>query len=75
MPLEIKRSNENENSQNLIRRFSKKIKQSGILLEARKKTYKKRALSNQLKKRAALRREELKKKYQELNKMGKLRKK
>lgn len=72
MALEIKRSSENENSQGLIRRFSKKMKQSGILLEARKKLYKKRSLSPQLKKRAALRREQLKKEYQELNKMGKL---
>ncbi|MDD5606466.1 MAG: hypothetical protein PHN37_01210 [Candidatus Pacebacteria bacterium] len=74
MPLEVKRSNEHENSQNLIRRFSKKMKQSGILIEARKKVYKKRPLSPQLKKRAALRREELKKEYQKLAKLGKLKK-
>ncbi len=74
MPLEAKRSSEQESSQSLIRRFSKKIKKSGILLEARKKAYKKRSLSPQLKKRAALRREKLKKEYQTMAKMGKFKK-
>lgn len=74
MPLKVKRSNENESSQNVIRRFTKKIKQSGILIEARKKVYKKRPLSPQLKKRAAIRREELKKEYQKLAQLGKLKK-
>ncbi len=75
MPLEVKRTNENESSQNVLRRFSKKMKQSGILIQARKEAYKKRPLSNQLKKRAALRREQLKKEYQKLAKMGKLKRK
>ncbi len=74
MPLEVKRSSEQENSQSLLRRFSKRIKKSGILLEARKKAYKKRNLSSQLKKRAALRREKLKKEYQKMAKMGKFKK-
>ncbi len=72
MPLEVKKSNKNESGQNLTRRFSKKMKQSGILLEARKTNYRKRKLSPQLKKRAALRRERLKKEYQKKAKMGQL---
>lgn len=62
-----------ETSQSLIRRFSKRIKRSGILLQARKIRYKKRDKSGQMKKRAALRRVELKQKYEELEKAGKVR--
>jgi|AntAceMinimDraft_4_1070372.scaffolds.fasta_scaffold29822_3 hypothetical protein len=62
-----------ETSQSLIRRFSKRIKRSGILLQARKIRYRKKDKSGQMKKRAALRREELTKKYEELEKTGKVR--
>jgi hypothetical protein len=71
MPLKVKKKDK-ENNQSLVRRFSQKMKRSGILLEARDKQFKKRTKSNQLKKRAALRREDLKKKYKELKKMGKI---
>lgn len=71
MPLRIKKKDK-ENNQSLVRRFSQKMKRSGILLEARGRRFKKRTKSDQLKKRAALRREDLKKKYKELKKMGKL---
>jgi len=70
MALEIKKQGK-ETSQNLVRRFSKRMKQSGILLRARKSRFKERAKSAQMKKRSALRREELKKKYEKLEKMGK----
>jgi hypothetical protein len=70
MPLEIKKQG-GETSQNLVRRFSRRIKQSGILLRVRKARYKKRSKSHQMKKRSALRREELKKKYELLEKLGK----
>ncbi len=70
MALEIKREGK-ETSQSLIRRFSKRIKQSGILLQARKIRYKRRPKSSQMKKRAALRKEELKKEYEKLEKMRK----
>jgi hypothetical protein len=71
MALEIQKQDK-ETSQNLIRRFSKRIKRSGILLQARKIRYKKRPESNQMKKRTALRREELTQKYKELEKTGKI---
>jgi len=70
MALEIKKQ-ERETSQNLIRRFSKRMKRSGILLQARKIRYKRRPKSRQMKKRAALRKEELKKEHEKLEKMGK----
>jgi len=72
MPLEVRKQSNRETSQSLIRRFSQKIKKSGILLEARKRRFKIRTKSNQLKKRSALRREKKKKEYDELKKLGKV---
>jgi ribosomal protein S21 len=68
MALEI-RKQERETSQNLIRRFTKRVQKSGILLQARKIMFKRRQKSDEAKKRAALRREELKKHYQKLKKL------
>ena len=70
MALEIKKEGR-ETSQNLVRRFSKRMKQSGLLLRARKSRFRKKAKSPQMKKRSALRREELKKEYEKMEKMGK----
>lgn len=71
MPLKVQKQ-DRESTQGLIRRFSQKMRKSGILLEARKKQFKRRGKSSQLKKRAALRREELRKRYEKLKKLGKL---
>ena len=71
MPLEVKKQ-ERETSQNLIRRFTKSIQKSGILLRARKIRFKGKEKSEQMKKRAALRREEKKKEYEKLEKLGKI---
>ncbi len=73
MSLEIKKT-ERETSQNLVRRFSKRVKQSGILIQARKNRFQKKTKSNQMKKKAALRREHLKKEYQRLEKLGQTKK-
>lgn len=72
MALEITKK-ERETSQGLIRRFSKRVKQSGILRRVRKRKYKQRKKSRQLKNRAALRREEKKKEYQKKKKLGLIR--
>ena len=71
MPLEIKKQ-ERESSQSLIFRFTKAIKQSGILLRARKIRFKRKEKSRDMKKKEALRREEMKKEYERLKKIGKL---
>jgi len=71
MSVEVKKS-ERENSQSLIRRFTKKVQQSGILLRARKTRFHNREKSRQMKKRAALRREALRKEYEKLKKLGKI---
>jgi len=71
MALEILKQ-ERETSQSLVRRFQKRIQQSGLLLRARKIRFRQRRKSEQMKKRAALRREELKKEYEKLKKLGKI---
>jgi len=71
MPLKVQKQ-DRESTQGLIRRFSQKMRKSGILLEARKKQFRRRGKSSELKKRAALRREELRKRYEKLKKLGKL---
>ena len=71
MSLEVKRQ-EGESLQSLIRRFSRRMQQSGILIRARKHRYQKKPKSNGAKKRAALRREELRIEYARLKKLGAL---
>jgi len=70
MVLEVKRK-EKESSQNLIRRFGKSVQQSGILTRARKFRFKARKKSPEMKKRAALRREEKKRAFIKMKKEGK----
>ena len=70
MSIQIKK-NPRETSQNLVRRFSRRIQQSGVLRRARNIRFTKRGKSEQLKKKTALRKQELKKEYQILEKLGK----
>ena len=69
MVLEVKKQNR-ETSQGLIRRFSRSIQRSGILLRARAIRFRKKDKSKQIKKRTALKKEELKKEYEKLKKLG-----
>ena len=71
MPLEIKKQTR-ETSQSLVRRFAKRVQQSGILVRARKVRFRERTKSKQMKKRSALRREELRQKYERLKKLGEI---
>lgn len=70
MALEIKKK-EKESSQNLVRRFTKSIKGSGILIRTRKAAFRERKKSKEMKKKAALRREEIKREIVRLKKLGK----
>ncbi|MCD6429458.1 hypothetical protein J7L09_02055 [bacterium] len=63
---------DHENSKQLVNSFLRRLKQSGILKQAKESMYRDRPLSRKLKIRAALRREELKKYYQKLEKLGKI---
>ena len=65
MPIKVEKQGK-ESTQNLARRFTQKLRKSGTLLEARKRRFKKRPKSAQLKKRSALRR--IKKKTEALKK-------
>lgn len=73
MALKIHRRGK-ESPHSLVRRFTRSIRESGILVRKRKIRFKKRRKSEESKKRAALRREELKKEYERLKKLGKLKK-
>ena len=55
MPVQVTKK-EKETSQNLVHRFTKTVRQSGVLLELRKKRFFKRAKSDLVNKRSALRR-------------------
>lgn len=74
MAIEVKKQ-ERENTQSLIRRFTRRVQQSGVLVRARKIRFRQRPKSRSAKKAAALRREELRKEYFKLRKLGKLEKK
>ena len=71
MPIKIQRKGK-ESPHSLVYRFTKAIQESGILVRVRKAKFKKRSISRGAKKRAALRREELKKEYERLKKLGKV---
>ncbi len=70
MALKVNRK-ERETSQNLVFRFTKMVRQSGILLEGRKRQFHARKKSHLAKQKAALRKEEVKKEYARIKKMGK----
>jgi len=59
MPVQVTKK-EKETSQNLGHRFTKTVRQSGVLLQIRKTKFFKRAKSDLVKKRSALRRVERK---------------
>lgn len=69
MPLEVRRK-EKESVQSLIYRFTKAIKESGILLRARERRFRQRPLNKRARKEKALRRLELQQHYEKLKKQG-----
>jgi len=70
MTLEVQKK-DRETAQSLIRRFTQRVKRSGVLIRARGNRFRKRVKSKQMKKKSALRREKLKKEYKKLEKLGK----
>ena len=61
---------ERENARQLASRFIRSLRKSGVVYRAKKSQYIQRPLSKKLKKKAALRKEELKEKYKRLEKLG-----
>ncbi len=70
MPVQVTK-NQKETSQNLVHRFTKTVRQSGVLLEIRKGRFHKRSKSDLVKKRSALRRIELKAEKLKADKLAK----
>ncbi len=69
MPLTVKKQGR-ETSQNLARRFSQKLRKSGILFEARRRRFRQRPLSKTAIKKSALRRIKKNAEYAEMRKLG-----
>ncbi len=70
MVIEVRRA-ERENSQSMLRRFTKRVQQSGILRVARSNRFHKRIKSKEMQKRRALRKGQLMAEYEKLKKLGK----
>jgi hypothetical protein len=62
----------NENGANLLRKFSRRVKDSGILRHVRKNRYAQRNESSLVQKRGAIRRIEKQKEIEKLRKLGKI---
>lgn len=71
MPIEV-RKKERENVQSLLRRFSRRVLQSGILVRARRGRFYIPPKTKRQKKLSALRREQIQKERERLYKLGKL---
>ena len=69
--VEVKRK-ENESFESMLRRFNRKIQQSGVLVRARKTQYFVPTKSRNLERVSARRRAELREEREVLKKMGKL---
>jgi len=69
MSFEIKKQ-EKETNQTLIRRFTKRLRNSGILIMAKKSTFHKREKSGQIQRRVTLRKIQKRADYEKAWKLG-----
>lgn len=69
--IEVKRK-DTESTASLLRRFTKKIRESGILPKIRSSRYKTRSQSDLQKKKTALKKAKSKQKLEYLRKLGKI---
>lgn len=72
MPLKVQKSEPKESPQKLVFRFIKKVKNSGILLEARKRQFWQPKLNKRARKEKAFHRAKMEQYYQRLKKLGKI---
>jgi len=70
--LYVEKEKENESPKQVVNKFLRRLKQSSILQQAKESMYRKKPLSWKLKIRSAVRREELRKQYEKLKKLGKI---
>ena len=68
--VEVKKK-DNESFENLLRRFNRKVQQSGVLIRARKTRFFDKPVSRNLERSAAQRRSIIREKKEELKKLGK----
>jgi len=71
MPITV-RKKEKESVQGLLRRFSRRIQQSGVLVRARRGRFYVSPVTKRQKKLSALRRQKVQKEREKLYKLGKL---
>ncbi|MDP2641646.1 MAG: hypothetical protein Q8P39_03935 [Candidatus Yanofskybacteria bacterium] len=71
MGFEVQKS-DRESNQGLVRRFMKRLRESGIIAAAKRSAYRQREQSPAAKKRAALRRLEKQAEYERNKKLGKI---
>lgn len=64
--------NERETNQSLVRRFTKRLRESGVLSAAKKAKFYDKGKSQQLQKRITLRKIEKQKEFERMAKLGKL---
>lgn len=69
MPIEV-RKREKENTRSLLRRFTRRIQQSGVLMRARKARFLEREKSKSERRQSALRRQKIGRQKEKLRKMG-----
>ncbi len=69
MTIELKRK-PGESMSAYLRRFSRKVQQSGILLESKKRRFRKRGQNKNARKMSALRKEKIKIETERLKKLG-----
>lgn len=69
MSIEVKKRN-GENTRSLLRRFSRRIQQSGVLIRARKARFYEKEKSKRERRDSAVRRETIKKEKDKLKKLG-----
>lgn len=69
MGIEVKKR-ERENPRSLLRRFSRRIQQSGILIRARKARFREREKTKRERRDSALRRVRISREKEKLRKMG-----
>lgn len=72
MTIEVKKR-DRESTTSLLRRFVRRVQQSGVLVNARKSRFYKKVKTKRQQKQSALRREELKKLRSKLYKAGQIR--
>lgn len=66
------RKKDKETSANLLRRFTKKVRQSGVLMKARKNMFRVKPKNKRKIKESALRRNKLKELRAEMSKLGEI---